>query len=518
MKGLTCRIHLLQPLLVTQLGAGEENSATTYNFIPGSVLHGALASRYIRQKKLNDPLRDQECRRLFFDRSVCYLNAYLADRHSQGERSLPKPLSWRVQKDEKSDEYAEIHDWAIHQEDELENPAIPSGEYFWWDEDEDDSVALTLPKRYIQVHNASDTRMRKAQKDSTVYRYEALAAKQVFVTAILAEDREILEKIQTFLNNNKVMTLGGSRSAGYGLVRFEVDSQINPEWREYQQNNKPYDKIVVLTLLSDTILRNEDGQPTTDLDEIVDCKNIAAFKQVRVIGGFNRKWGLPLVQVPALRAGSVFVYSQDEVDQNKLNQWVEQGIGERRAEGFGRIAINLHTQEKLFRTKFVPQSQTQPVRLSASSRQMAQRMAQQLLRARLEEKMRERLSTLEISGEISNTQLSRLRQVVLRAWRENNLTLIPDHLKRLKSTARTQFERARVGEKRFLLWLQNHIIVSENNEIQNKIWNDWLEPNNFPTVAGVTAEASQNINQIKVEYTCRFLDALLKKTLKQNNE
>lgn len=516
MNALRCRIHLLQPLLVTQLGAGEENSATTYNFIPGSVLRGALASRYIRQKKLKNPLSEQECRRLFFDGSVRYLNAYLAD--SQDKRALPKPLSWRVQKDEKSDEEAEIHDWAIHQESTLQNPTTPSGEYFWWDEDEEDSLMLTLPKRYIQVHNASDKRMRKAPQNSTVYRYEALAAKQVFATAILAEDAEVLKKIQTFLNENKVMTLGGSRSAGYGLVGFDVDRQINPAWSEYEQSDEPDEDIVVLTLLSDTILRNEYGQPTTDFDKIVGCKNIAAFKQVRVIGGFNRKWGLPLVQVPALRAGSVFVYRQNEVDQNRLNQWVELGVGERRVEGFGRIAINLHTQEELSRTKFVSESQTPPVTLSPQSHNMAQRMAQQLLRAKLEEEMRKQLSTLQISGEISNSQVSRLRQVVLRAWRENNLSLIPDHLKSLKSTARTQFERARIGEQRFWVWLQNHIIVSQNKEIENKIWDDWLKPNPFPAVAGVTAEASNNMNQIKVEYSCRFLDALLKKRLKQNNE
>ena len=46
MKAVVLRIKLLQPLLVTRPGAGEENSSEAYSFIPGSVLRGALIGRY----------------------------------------------------------------------------------------------------------------------------------------------------------------------------------------------------------------------------------------------------------------------------------------------------------------------------------------------------------------------------------------------------------------------------------------------------------------------------------------
>ncbi|MEG3070449.1 MAG: hypothetical protein RQM92_06065 [Candidatus Syntrophopropionicum ammoniitolerans] len=40
MTALSYQIHLLSPLLATQLSAGEENSSQSFSFIPGSMLRG----------------------------------------------------------------------------------------------------------------------------------------------------------------------------------------------------------------------------------------------------------------------------------------------------------------------------------------------------------------------------------------------------------------------------------------------------------------------------------------------
>ncbi len=59
-----------------------------------------------------------------------------------------------------------------------------------------------------------------------------------------------------------------------------------------------------------------------------------------MIGGFNRKWGLPLPQALAVRMGSVLVFKDPGCDPTLLDDLEVRGIGERRAEGFGRIAFN----------------------------------------------------------------------------------------------------------------------------------------------------------------------------------
>lgn len=70
MKALSYQVRLLEPLLATQLGAGEENSSQSSCFIPGSMLRGALVNLYLKMRKAQgrevvDPAIDPDCRRLF---------------------------------------------------------------------------------------------------------------------------------------------------------------------------------------------------------------------------------------------------------------------------------------------------------------------------------------------------------------------------------------------------------------------------------------------------------------------
>lgn len=496
MNALTFQIRALQPLLVTQPGAGEENSATAYHFVPGSVLRGAVIGRYLQEHRVADAAQDPTCRHLFFDGAVRYLNAYPLDR--LGQRMLPKPLSWRVNKVDRDNPSAVIYDFAIELNKSLENPVSLPGMFCWREEEQ---VEIDKPDRYVNVHNASEDRNVKRKNDSTVYRYEAIAAGESFGAVILAEDEADLQILRLFLDEAEI-NLGGSRSAGYGLVRIE-SVQIVPDWHEYEPDDKPDDGIVVLTLLSDTVFRDRYGQFTTDLDAVLEWEHLRAYTQMRVVGGFNRKWGLPLVQAPALQAGSVFVYRTDQVDLQVLRRLERAGIGVRRVEGFGRIGINWHTRAAL-RRRSVPTSPRFPsVPLSDESRDLAQRMAERRLRSLLDQKLIEKLGQLRITDPPHNTQLSRLRLAVRRAWQAEKSDLVVEHLQNLKAT-REQFERARVGGQRFYSWLMEGVQ-------QDKLWGNWLQPSELPSIAGVIAQVTDSI---KLEYTMRLLDALLKKTLR----
>lgn len=498
MKALTFQIRTLQPLLVTQLGAGEENSSTAFNFIPGSVVRGGIIGRYLQAHRVADVAQDPDCRRLFFDVAVRYLNAYPVNR--QGQRTLPKPLSWRVSKDERHDPWATVYDFAIQPNTAPDNPVLPSGDFCWWDEDR---VEIIKPKHYVGAHNASENRNVKRKEDSTVYRYEAIAAGQVFGGVILAEDTGDLETLRTLLGGIEI-NLGGSRTAGYGRVRLE-NLQITPDVREYEPGDEPSGDIVILTLLSDVILRDENGQITTDLDAVLGWNHSQAYLKTRVLGGFNRKWGLPLVQTLALQAGTVLVYKASEVNRQLLQRLEREGLGERRAEGFGRMAVNWHTQAQL-RRRVVPEDDlVSPGPLSGDSRELAQRMAERHLRSRLDQKLLEALDGLKITSPPSNAQLSRLRLAVHRAWQHGDPHIAAEHLKGLKG-AKVQFERARIADnKRLLSWLIEGIE-------QNSLWQDYLQPPELPSIAGVTPQVTA---AIKTEYTMRLLDALLQRTARE---
>lgn len=509
MKALTFQIRTLQPVLITRPGAGEENSATSYDYIPGSVLRGLLIIRYLQKNSIADAAGDSNCRRLFFDGTVVFLNAYPT--HRLGGRTLPKPLSWMVGKEEQTVDGAIIHDFAVEPKEDEDSLVELKGTFCWRTQDDEDEPKVEIFEtfKYVGIHNASEDRDVKRKGDSTVYRYEAIAPGQLFSGAILSDNVNDLQILKELLEEKTEAHIGGSRSAGYGLIRFEPP-QIKEEWREYELDAKPGEGIVIITLLSDAILRDpQTGGFTTNLSAVLGLEHLRAFTRTRVVGGFNRKWGLPLIQAPALQAGSTFVYNASEVETSRLQQMVKEGLGERRVDGFGRIAVNWHTREELIRKIIQSASKLPTVTLSEPSQLLAKQMAERRLRKLLDRKLMEVLTTISISNQeaISTTQLSRLRQVILRAWQECSFQSIITHLNNLKKSARVQFERARVGNKRLSEWLREGI---ENG----RLWQDHLQPQKeeIPSVAGIKAEIT---DPIRVEYTVRLLDALLQRTIKE---
>ncbi|MEM3485506.1 MAG: hypothetical protein QXI12_07770 [Candidatus Methanomethyliaceae archaeon] len=504
MNALTFQVLAEQPLLIGQPGAGEENSATSYDFIPGSVLRGLLINRYLNKHQWTDILEDQKGGELFFSGNVIYLNAYPGNRLNQ--RTLPKPLSWFVDKDQRHEPTATVYDFALLPREETEGLVSLPGEFCWYTED--GYVEIIDPLRRLTVHNASDDRNVKGKGNSSVYRYDAIAPGQSFSAAIVSDREDHLRDLRELLEMAETAHVGGSRSAGYGLVSFQNIALTN-SWHEYTSNPNTYDDLVVITLLSDTILRDPiSGQFTTNLDDVLRWTHQRAYFRTRIVGGFNRKWGLPLVQAPALQAGSTYVYKADEVDFQTLARLTDKGIGERLLDGFGRIAINWHNQEELKLRQRPSVAKSAFIKLSPTSERLLKQMTERSLRLFLDKRLLEVLGSLRIDNlpAISNAQLSRLRLVVLHALRENNPALITNHLAGLKK-ARIQFERARIDNQRLITWLQK---VADNDSV----WQTYLEPHELevPSIAGFRAQITHHI---KIEYTMRFLDALLKRAIKE---
>lgn len=511
MYALTFHLHLEQPVLVTRLGAGEENSGEAYAYIPGSVLRGAAIRLYQEQNPQANPLNQEaQARQLFFSGAVCYLNAYPLT--PSGERMLPCPLSWRISKEdkEKKNPEARICDFAIQIDSDLLQPQ-GLGELFV--HLRDGKAHPGYLERYIQVHNASvDVRLKKKRGDSVVYRYEAIAAGQWLGGVIVSRQRQHLELLQTLLDGQEIW-LGGARSAGYGLASLG-NLQILEKWQETPSHPMTNSKVIV-TLLSDAILRDAHGQPALNLDNLLGAEHHSAYQRSAVTGGFNRTWGLPLPQAHALQAGSVFVYQELNQEQlKKLDTWQAEGIGERRLEGFGRITVNWQTQPCLTKQpmQVVTQEHGKPaetIQLSKESRKLAEQMAQRCLRASLDQRLGEALLKMRIEPRPQNAQLSRLRLAARQAQLNGNLGVIVEHVKSLKS-AYAQLERARLvydkTSQRLTTWLE------EGLGPEVKIWS-YLQPSEIPNVAGIPAQLEQDI---QIEYITRLLDALFKKAIDEN--
>ena len=499
MKALTFRLYLLEPVLATRLGGGDPNSAVGFDFIPGSTIRGMVIGRYARQHTAE--AADAAFRRLFLDGSVRFLNVY--PQAATGQRTLPLPLSWRVEKDTTDP----ICDFAVEpQQDGRQWQQVGSSFCLLWESEDDGCKAeLYNPAWHVGIHTAREDRQKVTKGESTVFRYEALAPEQAFCGAILADQDDDLEILKQWLPEGEIVSLGGSHLAGYGQVCLE-QVEIREDWQEYEPIGDDTDRIIV-TLLSDALVRDpRTGAYVATLEPVLGCAHERAFVRVRTVGGFNRKWNLPLPQTQAIQAGSVFVYPADVHLLERLRGLQLSGIGERRAEGFGRIAVNWHrTAQITLREKPQP-SRPLPFTLkNNTSIPLARQMAERMLRQQLDQALIAAIGGLRIQNPPSNAQLSRLRSVARQALAKNNPQIITQFLDGLRKTAREQFQRARIGGERLDEWVRNRA-----DDVQG-IW-ELVRVDRKPAIGGIQPELT---DALALEYTVRLIDGVLRKALKE---
>ncbi len=505
MKAITYCLHLLEPVLVSQAESREENGAIGLAFVPGSALRGALAARYLQATAVADPSRNESFRRLFLDGTVCYLNAYP---WRNGKRALPRPLSWMMEKDEVEADSGDAQDWAVNLTDEMEHPTSVRGEFCLVG---DDTVSMLAPKRQVNVHISLQS-VNVRGDENTVYRYEAIAAGEILAGAIISSDDALLEAVHELLTMGE-LTLGTAHRVGYGRTQIESIQHSQDEWSEYTSDEETECSDIIVTLLSDTIVRGNSGQTDGDIGAAVgNCLNtsnirpLQSFQKLQLVSGYNRKWSLPLPQTWALQAGSTFVFKADDFTPETLRQAVEGGIGERRAEGFGRLSVNWRGQSS-FRWRRARGLPLSSIELSDSSKVIAVEMANRRLRLVLERKLDEAISGIVIGSRPQTAQLSRVRNAAQQCIVQKNMQPMIAHLGSLKG-ARSQFRDSRVANTPMDQWI-------EQRALQLDIERQLQLSQGIPVIAGQPAVMT---DVLKTEFTARLIDGVMKKAAKLNQK
>lgn len=579
MNCLTVHLHLQSPLLISQLGGGDPNSSIGYAYIPGSTLRGAIIGRYLtsngKDVEPDTVAVDEEFRRLFLSGEVCFLNGYPLS--ITGERSLPMPLSWQQPKD--APKGSLTYDWAVSKPVEQPtesdaNAKAKLGTNQAWKSNSDSAFIdqgtqvneRVKPTTQINIHIARQDRQRPTAGDAAIFRYDALAKDQIFAALIIANDPADLAMIQALLPDRTHLPLGRSRRAGYGWVEVRYRQSATPvqvlpcEWRSaawpYTAETPP--KKLIVTLLSDTLIQDpETGAYGDDLEPILGAVATDRFVRLHKVGGFNRKWNLPLPQAEAIAAGSVFVYDYSEALGNKLKEYCKTGMGARRVEGFGRIAINWQHQPTL---TLLDQSDLLNAQKDATQqadievfkppqvvqgRALAEQMVTRLLRADLDRLLLQAINDNLIDRRgLRNAQLARVRVVARHALERQHLVLaveqgqivrLNEFLKKLKDSARNQLQRARVqrygadGQCRYneplYSWLTqladtpveiwNILEASLNLDLDVDVPEEQKKKLSMPAIGQYTAQLTI---ALAIEYALRLIDGIAQLATREGHD
>lgn len=528
MIALKLKLTLEEPVLATAPG-GDPNANLSLPYIPGSMLRGALVGRYLENKLKTS--ESDEFAFWFLSGHIRFLNAY--PRTETGQRTLPVPAALV---NDKSSPMPRIVN-------RLKSPApvTPKSirQMFGWLEG---NVLHTFEMEdEVTVHNARDREMGRAGSqeeggEGSVFQYRALARNTVFEAVILVpeEPLSLAAEVKALCASGSLW-LGGSATANYGRTYLEIINEEN-NWREVTGDLPPTitpGQTFTLVLLSDLLVRDDNGQHT---DCVVKALNKlwgegsvspqTAYRRLGWVGGFNRKWGLPLPQEWAVLAGGSYLLKAERaLTHSELETLEANGLGERVAEGFGRVAVNWNwpgecrvpetNQHQLKQEKAPPPSLQD---LSEAEQKLAHKMTERLLRYQLDRAAAAAINrivkTVKRQG-IRNSQIARLRLRCREAVRQRTMEPLEQYLQKVESRAvvREQLQRTRVDNRTLLRWVEEWVKADDQ-----AIWEKLGAVKDYQIGAPTQSRNWRGEAGLQREYTLRLVDGVLARLAKQTED
>ena len=369
---LRYRLILKEPVVIPST-AGDPNTVVGRHEITGSSVWGAAARIYLNQE--NQFSHDPEFRQAFLENGLTFLTAY-AESLDADKRTIPIPHSIRELKKVKE----RVVDFSESSEEFGNKPIRRLGQRYG------DISQYNLKTQAVKTERNShharvpdNRRIGRAlgQEDGggNIFQYEAIQAGQTFQGAVLGTKLELIN-LQKWLNHGTVLKIGRSLSAQYGLVEFQwIDKEVPKKYNELVEwdgflTETPIPilgKRLIITTLSPLMSVNKCGHPDLSfpkhqLANVLGMKSDdlvlkASYTRSEIVGGYHSHLRLPRQQFPAIASGSVFVFESssefEEKDREMLEKLEQEGLGLRKGEGFGRIAVNrqanlsLMTEERL---------------------------------------------------------------------------------------------------------------------------------------------------------------------------
>ncbi len=471
MHRIRYRIKTIAPVVISSK-AGDMNIVSTEHYIPGTTVLGMLASQVIVKKGLASAHEDCQFYDWFLAGKLKISNAYIYSKNKKGKEYSYVPVPFSIQKEKKDETkiynllYTDDEDLKDVQTKSIDNFCVPHGL----------SVDIGEDKLYtkgvessLNFHHGRN-REKGVSEEGNIFNYESISEDQMFEGEITGESCDLLE-LYKVIDNESLQYIGRSKSAQYGKILFEwVDHKPIPVT---VPEIEPDQDLVSLVFLSDTILYNENGFSTVDinvLEKYLDAKIDKSFIKKGRIETFVSKWKLRKPSEVCFRAGSTFLLKDiSAADHHRLAMLQQTRIGERTHEGFGRCIFGWSTDSHLQEEKSESLAQEKP---SFDMPETTKTILITLIKDTIRKSAVQKgiADQREFKTFPSNALLGRL-MAMLKG--NNTPAAFSESLNRLRKPARNQLESHHNGSQTlfdFLMKAQSLLAnLIENNDNLNKV-------------------------------------------------
>ncbi len=325
MKQIKYYIEAVNDLIFSSFDS-DPNMVSTLKYVPGNAVLGYYANKFIKVNKLKmeDAHKDKTFFKLFLSGEVLFNNGYIyeTDDYDKIIEFYPCPLS--IQK-KKSDDNS-VYD-LLTEDDDFDEQTRGITAFVNRALNKTKGVATRLNFHHERVRNTGST------KTGFIFNYESILGGQLFCGRIVGTEAE-LALLRPLLSPDHIR-LGRSKTTQYGEARIYFSDMEDLDLFYNPKSSKP-----ILTFISDVIIKDNHGNSTIDikeLEKILGVKIINSFVKSTKIESFNNAIGLRVPEETAFIAGSCFLLEKEPVASDKI---IKQGIGIRRNEGYGQVALN----------------------------------------------------------------------------------------------------------------------------------------------------------------------------------
>lgn len=341
---LTYVLRNQEPLVLS-----SDNAEVSDSYISGKSILGNLAGAYLREE--GKSAEGKEFQELFLDGTTLFTNAYLTvpakerrDIVAQWPDYYPAPLYLNRLKKTKAliNCIGDNKDIPSGREDKYNtgDGNLPKKlKTHYVHELKPDVFNIVEPKREILYHNSLR---------NLLYSQEALTEGQYFKGKIYTR-RKYVSLLKELLENTH-LSFGKSKTAQYGTCVLAAKSSED-KVSEGTIHAESEERIAVV-MDSDAIFLDETGGYTVRFEEVKkligeyfaipydQAKDEGSILQTKEVTGYNTTWNMRRPGVPAVKAGSVLVYtiSAGKSWRQKLDL-TQLFVGERNLEGYGQVRI-----------------------------------------------------------------------------------------------------------------------------------------------------------------------------------